>query len=76
MHLLLTKFHMYLENVILQVTNTNTWRNSLKGAFPTLICAKEQGIRPSNQFNQGKTPWGSNPGPAQGLPHEGGGKVA
>jgi hypothetical protein len=24
MHLLLTKFHMYSENIILQVTNTNT----------------------------------------------------
>ena len=33
MHLLLTKFHMNLENIILQVTNTNTWNNSLKGTF-------------------------------------------
>ena len=33
MQLLLTKFHMYLENIILQVTNTNTWNNSPKDAF-------------------------------------------
>jgi hypothetical protein len=35
MHLLLTKFHMYLEIIILQVTNTNTWRISPKGARET-----------------------------------------
>jgi hypothetical protein len=33
MHLLLTKFHMYLENIILHVTNINTWKISPKGAF-------------------------------------------
>jgi hypothetical protein len=33
MNLLLTKFHMYLENIILQVINTNTWKISPKGAF-------------------------------------------
>ena len=76
MHLLLTKFHIYLENIILQVTNTDTWRNLLKGAFPTLICAKVQGRRSPTRLNRGKAPPGADLGLAQSLAHEGGGEVA
>ena len=42
--------------------------------FPTLIHAKEQQRRSSTQLNRGKAPLGSDPGPAQGLPREDGGK--
>jgi hypothetical protein len=42
--------------------------------FPKLICAKEQGNRPSTQFKLGKTPQSSDPCPAHGLPREGGGQ--
>jgi hypothetical protein len=66
MHLLLTKFHMYLENIILQVTNTNTWKIPLKNAFQTLIRAKKQGRRPPNQAKLGEAPRGINPWPGQG----------
>ena len=41
-----------------------------------LICTKEQGRRPSNQLNRGKTPQSNDPCPAQGLPHEVGGGAA
>jgi hypothetical protein len=43
MYLLLTKFHMYLENIILQVTNTNTWEISPKDAFLCLFAQKNKG---------------------------------
>ena len=42
--------------------------------IPTLICTKEQGRCPSNQFKQRKTPRECNPGLAHGLPGEGGGE--
>ena len=41
-----------------------------------LICTKEQGRRPSNQLNQGKTTLSNDPCLAQVLPHEVGGGVA
>ena len=41
-----------------------------------LICTKEQGRCPSNQFKWGNTPHSSDPCPAHGLPCEGGGKAA
>ena len=43
MHLLLIKFHMYLENIILHVTNTNTWKNSPKGAFRRWFAQRNKG---------------------------------
>jgi hypothetical protein len=43
MHLLLTKFHMYSENIILQVTNTNTWNNPPKGAFWRWFAQRNKG---------------------------------
>jgi hypothetical protein len=76
MHLLLTKFHMYLENIILQVTNTNTWKIPLKNAFQTLIRAKKQGRRPPNQAKLGEAPRGTNPCPTHSPPHKGSGEMA
>jgi hypothetical protein len=43
MHLLLTNFHIYLENIILQVTNTNAWKISPKGTFQHRFAEKNKG---------------------------------
>ena len=44
--------------------------------FPTLICAKEQGRRPSTKCKLGKAPPGSDLDLAQSMPHKGGDEVA
>lgn len=42
MQLLLTKFHLYCKNVVLQITNMHTGEIIQKGATQSRKCAKEQ----------------------------------
>jgi hypothetical protein len=69
--LLLTKFYMYLENIILQVTNTNTWNNSPKGAFWCWFAQRNKGDTHQLSANQAK----HHRDLIQSLPHEDGGEV-
>jgi hypothetical protein len=53
MHLLLTKFYMYLENIILQFTNTKTRKISPKGTFQRWFGQKNKTLTKSTQNRQG-----------------------
>jgi hypothetical protein len=63
MHLLLTKFHMYLENIILHVTNTNTWKISPRGAFQCWFRQNNKGD--AHQIN---SKWAKHPRGATHFP--------
>jgi hypothetical protein len=57
MHLLLTKFHMYLENIILRVTYINTCKIPPKGTFQRWFAQKNKGD--AYQIN---SKWAKHPG--------------
>jgi hypothetical protein len=56
MHLLLTKFHMYLEIIILQATNTNTCSFHQKALSKHQFAQERQGRCAPNQAKLGGAP--------------------
>ena len=77
MHLPLTKFHMYLEIIILQDINTNTLKIHQGGTFRRSVkqtCAKNKWKGPSTQVIWAKDHPRSSPHPLSSPPREGGGE--
>jgi hypothetical protein len=74
MLLLLTEFHMYLEYITLQVTNTNTWNKPSKGAFQRWFVQRmEKAPNIGTPTGQNTTQQYSKPN--QSPPHKGGGHL-
>jgi hypothetical protein len=67
---------MYLEIIILQVTNTNTYSFHQKALSKHQIAQERQGRRPPNQAKLGRAPRGTSPCLVHNQPRKGDGEMA